>query len=382
MAAKPSAAFLRGHGRSVRGRRLLAGLALAAALSVSAAQAAERPAAALLLDRMCGDSLRANEEDRLYGMISLTVRTTIKDQGGVFSPDLIDDAVQDGLDAMIAACPQIAATADDERLGMVVGLIRDAAVKRLLDKTAGYSARQTEKATAADLSEELSAEEIDAWLAALPARQRALALFLYAEQPTAKQIADAVGLPAAGLPAAFHDVKGDLLRFFTANWNAPVPPPVPAAPAIEYREAPAELPALIAPAPEQPATVRISGISTEIYAGWSLLLSLTGLPAERSLELDKPIIFEPDAAGQRRMLAVALDEIGDPHDATRRFLVKAYAIDGDKEGAGLRDTFHVGAPLANPAAEQTLGNRRLAAIETARCLWHDFATAPDPGLCR
>ena len=39
--------------------------------------------------------LRPNEEDRLFGLISVTVRATIKYEGGV-SPDLIDDAVQTG----------------------------------------------------------------------------------------------------------------------------------------------------------------------------------------------------------------------------------------------------------------------------------------------
>ena len=51
-----------------------------------------------------------------------------------------------------------------ERLGMAVELSRDATIRRLEDAKAGYSARQTEKATAADLSQELSAPEIDAWL--------------------------------------------------------------------------------------------------------------------------------------------------------------------------------------------------------------------------
>ena len=146
--------------------------------------------------------MRPNEEDRLYGLISLTARTTIKYQGGVFSPDLIDDAAQDGLGAMIDACPQIAKMPDAERLGMVVALIRDATLRRMQDANTGYGEAQTAKATAADLSEELSAPEIDAWLDALPARQRALALSLYASDATHDEITDAVGLPPDGLTGA------------------------------------------------------------------------------------------------------------------------------------------------------------------------------------
>ena len=83
------------------------------------------------------------------------------------------------------------------------------------------------------------------------------------------------------------------------------------------------------------------------------------------------------------MIIVAHDEISDPHDASRRFLLKAYAIDADKEGAGLHDGFHLGAAtLDNPEARLTLRNPNLAAIEIARCLWHDYGTGVDPGFCR
>ena len=376
------------------GKALLRGLTAAGvflAIAVGAAEAAQRPAAAVLLDRLCADKLLANEEDRLYGMISLTVRATIKYRNGVFSPDLIDDAVQESLAAITAACPQIAATEDGQRLGMVVALISEVTLRHLPDgkaklKDKAASDAQTEKASAADLSEELSAPEIDAWLAALPARQRALAAFLYASDVGNNTVADAVGLPPAALAAASRGVKSNLLRFFRSDWDAPTPPPVPDAPAIEFSEAAQDLAVLLAPpaSPDRPAamTARVTGISSEVYAGWSLLATVTGLPADRQLELAAPILLEPDAPGHRRMIAVALDEIADSHDAIRRFLVKAYAIDADKAGAGVRDGFHLGPALDNAAALETLRNPALAAIEVARCLWHDYGTAPDPGLCR
>ncbi len=364
------------------GAPLLCALALAGGL-LTAAQADERPPAAILLDRLCADTLRPNEEDRLFGLISITVRATIKYEGGVFSPDLIDDSVQDALLDMIEACPEFAATEDAYRLGRAVDLIHDATTKRLQDAKAGYSDKQTEKATAADLSEELSAHEIDAWLDALPARQRALALLLYASGLTHQQMADAVGLPPSALAAAFGGVKDDLLKFFREESVGPPPPPIPPAPAIEYREAGQSLAGLLKPDPAGSATVRITGISRHVYAGWSLFATVTGLPPDRSLDVDQPILIVPDAPGKRRMIVVARDEIGDPHDDTRRFLLKAFAIDADKEGAGLHDGFHLGAAaIDNPQALLTLRNTNLAAIETARCLWYDYGNAGNPGQCR
>jgi hypothetical protein len=364
--------------------RLFCALALAGGLLAPAqAQAQQRPAAAMLLDRLCADRLRPNEEDRLFGLISIAVRATIKYEGGVFSPDLIDDSIQDGLGALIEACPRIAATEDAYRLGKAVDLVRDATIERMQDAQADYSDKQTEKATAADLSEELSAPEIDAWLGALPARQRAIALLLYASGLTREEMADAVGLPPLALAAEFRGVKTDLLKFFREESVGPPPPAIPPAPAIEYREAGPTLAGLLTPGPARPAAARITGISSDVYAGWSLLATVSGLPADRSLDFDAPILIAPDGPGKRRMIVVALDEISDPHDADRRFLLKAFAIDGDKEGAALHDSFHLGAAAVdNPQAQQTLRNRSLAAIETARCLWYDYGTAGDPGLCR
>src|SRR5205823_15126420 len=120
----------------------------------------------------------------------------------------------------------------------------------------------------------------------------------------------------------------------------------------------------------------------DVYAGWSLLATVTRLPPERSLELADPILLEPDKPGRRRMIAIGAEEISDPKDNPRRFLLKAFAIDADKEGASLGDGFHLGASLDNAAALETLRNPSLAAIEIARCLWHDYGTGPDPGLCR
>jgi DNA-directed RNA polymerase specialized sigma24 family protein len=371
-------------------------VALAAGLLGAApgeAQERGRPAAAILLERLCANTLRPNEEDRLFGLISVTVRATIKYEGGAFSPDLIDDAVQDGLGAISQACRQIAATDDFHRLGRAVQLVRDATLKRLRENKSGYSNRQTEKATAADLSEELSAPEIDAWLDGLPVRQRVLALLLYAAGLTQQEMADAVGLPVPALPAASNRVKGDLLKFFRAETDstpAPSAAPGPASgPAIRYREAGQGLATLLQPGAASPAavrspvTVRITGISGDVYAGWSLLATVRGLPAERTLEIGEPILVEPDRPGHRRMIVVAAEEVSDPHDASRRFLLKAFAIDADKEGGGMHDGFHLSAAtIDNAEARQTLRNPNLAAIEIARCLWHDYGTAADPGFCR
>jgi DNA-directed RNA polymerase specialized sigma24 family protein len=380
------------HRYSRYGRRLLCAAALLAGWQ-GAAQAQEaRPSAAVLLDRLCAETLRPNEEDRLFGLISITVRATIKYQGGMFDPDLIDDSVQDALGAITAACPQFAKTDDAHRLGKAVELARDATSKRLQDGRAGYDGRQIDKATAADLSEELSAQEIDAWLDGLPAKQRAIALLLYASHLTQQEMASAVGLPPPGLAAGFRGVKTDLLKFFRAESDsapaAPASAPRPPASTMEYRVAGQPLAALLTPDPrkadgQKPASVRITGISSDVYAGWSLLATVIGLPPERGLEISEPLLVEPDGPGRRRMIVVASDEISDPPDNPRRFLLKAFAIDANKEGAALRDTFHLGATaIDNPQAQQTLRHRGLAAIEIARCLWYDYGTSDDPGFCR
>ena len=70
------------------------------------------------------------------------------------------------------------------------------------------------------------------------------------------------------------------------------------------------------------------------YRGFAIV---TKVPPDRSVEISEPFLLEPDAPERRRMIVTAVDEISDPHDAPRRFLIKAYAIDADKEGAGLRD---------------------------------------------
>lgn len=348
-----------------------------------------RPVAAVLLDRLCAKTMRPNEEDRLFGLISLAVRTTIKYEGGVFDPDLIDDSTQDALAAITNACPQFAATGDAYRLGRVVDLARDATLQRMYDPEADYSDQQVEKATAADLSEELSAHEIDAWLDALPPRQRAVALFLYASRLGDRQMADAVGLPPAALDEGFQQAKTGLLKFFRAEPDAvPSASDPPAGRAMAYSLAGQSLADLLNPQSNQPgyqraAAVRITGISSHFYAGWSLLATVTGLPSEQSLEIPEPILVVPDQPEKQRMIVVAADEISDPHDTPRRFLLKAYAIDGEKEGASLNDGFHLaGATTDNPQAQLTLHNRTLAAIEVARCLWHDYGTAGDPGMCR
>lgn len=389
-------------------RRRCAGLvvlAVTAYLGAIPAGAQQRPTAAVLIDKLCTGTLRPNEEDRLLGTISITVRATLKYNGGVFSPDLIDDAVQDAVRSTIAACPKIRAAGDPQRLGMAVEIARDATLKRMHDPKGDYSEKETAASTAADLSEELSVDEIDAWLDGLPTRQRSLALFLYSPHPNRKEVADAVGLPPAALTSEFGSVKGGLLRFFRSETDVAPPPPSPAGPAMQYSVAGATLGGLLKPPGAPPAAtgsppakppptkppptgatpsnVRITGISQDIYAGWSLLATITGLPADRSLDVDAPILLEPDTPGRRRMIVVGVEEISDRHDQTRRFLLKAYAIDGDKEGSGLGDTFHLAATgIDNAQALATLNNRSLASIEVARCLWHDYGTGVDPGLCR
>ena len=395
MPSKPGAAPSRARGCAAGAVRLCcAAAALIAGLS-TAAPAAEPPAA-MLLDRLCADTLRPNEDERLFGLISTTVRATIKYQGGVFSPDLIDDAVQEALGALIDGCPKFAAAPGPQRLGMAVELIADATIQRLHDakahskahSKAHYSNRQTEKATAADLSEELSSREIDTWLDALPARERTLALFLYASDLSRQQVAAATGLPPRAVADGFGKAKSDLLKYYREAWDVAPPPPIPAGPAMEYREAGLPLAELLKSDQAKsdqaaPARAHVTGISSDIYAGWSLLGEIVGLPPGRRVELDAPILLVPDAPGHKRMIAVALDEIGDPHDTPRRFLIKAYAIDADGEGAGLHDSFHLGATtIDNAKALATLHNRSLTSIEIARCLWYDYGTAGDPGLCR
>ena len=156
----------------------------------------------------------------------------------MFDPDLIDDSMQAALAAITAACPQLAATGDAYRLGRMVDLTRDATLERMHDPDAGYSARPVEKASAADLSEELSAHEIDAWLDALPPRERVLALLLYASPLGDQRMAAAVGLPPAALAAGFQEAKSGLLKFFRADPDA-VPdrsnPPAPRGGAMAYR---------------------------------------------------------------------------------------------------------------------------------------------------
>src|SRR6185437_3365328 len=103
--------------------------------------------------------------------------------------------------------------------------------------------------------------------------------------------------------------------------------------------------------------------------------TVSHLPRGQHVVIDQPFMLEPDRAGLKRMLVVGLAEIGNPDADTRRFLLKAYAIDGDKEGAGWRDTFHLGAAgIDNPEAKKTLAAAGLASIEIARCLWHDYGT--------
>jgi DNA-directed RNA polymerase specialized sigma24 family protein len=379
----------------------------------------------VLIEKLCANRLLPNEEDRLMGTISLMVRSTIKYQGGVFSPDLIDDAVQEASAAIQAACPNILATDDPHRLGLVIDIARETTTRLLGDKSRGYSPQQLEKATAADLSEELSTPEIDAWLDGLPPQQRAVALFLYASDVRQADVAAAVGLPASSVSRAIDTTKVNLLQFFRDDAGSAMPTATgsgsgksssaameitasqgfaPAStPSMSLstgadsapggpRPAPGQIPTvpganvapmapnLIAGAPA--AQLRVTGISSDFYAGWSLLATATGLPPEQTLEIREPFLLEPDMPRQKRMIVTKAAEISDPGDNPRRFLLRAFAIDAEREGAGLRNGFHLGAArIDNVAARATLRNGSLSSIEMARCLWHDYG-APDPGLCR
>jgi hypothetical protein len=83
------------------------------------------------------------------------------------------------------------------------------------------------------------------------------------------------------------------------------------------------------------------------------------------------------------MIVTAIQEISQPGDPTRRFLLKAFSIDGEADAPGINVTMSLGeAHLSNAQAARTLQNRTLSNIETTRCLWADYGTASDPGLCR
>ncbi|HTZ35716.1 MAG TPA: hypothetical protein VMB84_06790, partial [Stellaceae bacterium] len=172
--------------------------ALALAAVCGPARAQIGPQTVGLIDRLCTQSLRTNEEDRLYGMISLAVRATIRYRGGALRPDVIDDAVQDSLDSMIDDCPELSEADPTKRLDMAVEMISDATTKILEearaaeespDQAGPYPRRPPDQLTAADLSQELASQEIDQWLDSMPPRQRALSLFLYASDVTPQEIA-------------------------------------------------------------------------------------------------------------------------------------------------------------------------------------------------
>ncbi|HML10498.1 MAG TPA: hypothetical protein VK432_06520 [Stellaceae bacterium] len=399
--------------------------ALAIGAGSGAAKAQIGPKSVELIDRLCAQTLRNNEEDRLYGVISLAVRATISYRGGEFQRNVIDDAVQNSLDALLGDCPKLTAADPSKRVDMAVNVISDTTTKLLNNATAArksgdrespYLKKPAGKNTAADISEELSTQEIDQWLNSMPPRERALSLFLYASNVTPAQIAEAVGEKPGTIAHQLGASRADLMHIFNENWEEPLSGPN-AEPAIKYTESgegfaavmastersaspPAasssQAPGTAAEATEPPpaptpnkdepknglAGLRVTGISDMVYAGWSLLATAQGLPREQRVSINQPFLLEPDSPGIKRMLVTDIAEIGDPKAETRRFLLKAYAIDGDKDGAGLHDSFHVGKALDNPEAQKTLANPDLTSIEVARCLWHDYGTGPDPGLCR
>ncbi|HTW54325.1 MAG TPA: hypothetical protein VME45_20725 [Stellaceae bacterium] len=390
-----------------------------------AARAQIGPESIDIIDRLCAQTLRSNEEDRLYGIISLTVRGTISYRGGALQRNVIDDAVQNALDALLSDCANLKAADPSKRVDMAIAVVSDAATK-VLDKAAAarkshhndspYAKTAEGKVTAADLSEELSSQEIDQWLDSMPARERALSLFLYSSKVTPKEIAEAVGEKPNTIARQFGASKADLMHIYDENWQEPISGPN-AEPAMKYTMSgegfAAAMTAAEKPAPTSPpaadatataggappaaipitaagtasprgglGSLKVTGISDMIYSGWSLLATAQGLPRGEHIGVSQPFLLEPDSPNVKRMLVTGIAEIGNSDAETRRFLLKAYAIDADKEGAGLHDGFHVGAPLDNAEAKKTLANPTLTSIEVARCLWHDFGTGPDPGLCR
>ncbi len=347
--------------------------------------AGTEPQDAVLLDRLCAQDLRANEEDRLFGLISLAVRATIGYRHGVFSPALVDNAVQDSLAALLTDCSRIVTAPATHRLGLAIGDIEAATQARMAEprRPVDAAARAPGTATAADLSEDLSSSEIDAWLDGLPPRERALALFLYASDVTPTEVAGAVGVPLQALAKDNAATKSGLLAFSRERRDGTPHLPAPE-PAMGYRIAGTSLVRLLRPgrAADRPAgAVRITGISSDLYAGWSLLAIAVDLPPDKSLDIDSPFILATDN-GNKQYLAVAAAEISKPSDPVRRFLLKAYAIDGDHGNAGFHDTLHLAAARVDtPQVLLILHDTRLSNIEIARCLWHEYGKAADPGLC-
>lgn len=365
--------------------------------------------AAVLLGRLCADSLRHNEEDRLYGLISFTVRATLSYDKRKFTASEIDDTVQDGLDTLLRDCPRIEATDRAHRLGLVIDTIQALALRRIEDRgrSAGRAdrdgpplsreerrlARGAQKPlgapNAADLSQELTSAEIDAWLDGLPPMQRALALFQYASDVTPPEEEAALGIMPTVLRKDSTAAKTNLMTFFHEDEDA-APNAAPSQP-MQYRVAGTPVARLLevnAPGAGPPApagaALRITGISADLLAGWSLLAIATGLPPDKGLDITAPVMLAVgEGDKQRRVLVVAADEITRPDAPVRRYLLKGYAIDGEGEGVGYHDVLHlVPGGLNNVEAEKTLHVAGLAQIEIARCLWHDYGTGPDPGLCR
>ncbi|HEY1797957.1 MAG TPA: hypothetical protein VGG57_17725 [Stellaceae bacterium] len=366
--------------------------------------------AAVLLGRLCDNTLRHNEEDRLAGLVSFTVRSTLSYDKRKFTGAEIDDLVQDGIDALLRDCPRIEATDRAHRLGLVIETMQALALRRIEDRKhprAQYATgdgpplspaerrlvRRAQKPlgtpTAADLSQELTASEIDGWLDGLSPIQRALALFQYASDVTPQEEEAALGIAPTVLRKDATVAKANLMTYFRQDEEAA--PNVAPRPPIEYREAGTPVTKLLevsaagaGPSAPQGAAIRITGISADLLAGWSLLAIATGLPPDRGLDITAPVMLAVGEGEQRRrVLVVAAAEMTQPYAPIRRYLLKAYAIDGDGQGVGYHDALHlVPGGINNAEAERTLHQPGLAQIEIARCLWHDYGTGPDPGLCR
>jgi hypothetical protein len=91
----------------------------------------------------------------------------------------------------------------------------DAAARKGGDKESRSPRRPAVKVTAADLSQELSSQEIDQWLDPPPPRERALSLFLYASNVTPKEITEAAGEEPGAIAHQLSASRADLLQSST-----------------------------------------------------------------------------------------------------------------------------------------------------------------------
>ncbi len=286
------------------------------------------------------------EDSALYGLISLTSSALppLASDAAKFRADQLDDYVQDALDKVSKDCPRIVTLNPARRLsGAVIADIRNAALRRLeeskhpvqsaaaspLDRIEAAELKEERKlqrrasgplgkATAADLSQELTSWEIDAWLDGLPPLQRTMALFEYASDVTPKDVAEALGVTEPTLKRDALGARARLLSYIHEDDDNALAPS--SRKPMEYRIAGMPIGGLMQPlpAPGVPRpSLRITGISTDLYAGWSLLATVVGLPSDKGLDLAGPMMVATDGTGERRMIVTAVASSKSPNPTTR-----------------------------------------------------------------